>query len=28
VPSADALGRSQSALYEDLGDIVQAFRVH
>jgi uncharacterized SAM-binding protein YcdF (DUF218 family) len=28
VPSADALGRSQSALYEDLGDIVQALRVH
>jgi uncharacterized SAM-binding protein YcdF (DUF218 family) len=28
VPSADALGRSQSALYEDLGDVVQAFRVH
>lgn len=27
VPNADALKRSQSALYEDLGDIVQAFRV-
>jgi uncharacterized SAM-binding protein YcdF (DUF218 family) len=27
VPSADALWRSQSALYEDLGNVVQAFRM-